>query len=257
MVLFQKRITVGVVSGFIMVANDRGTNAFSNFVPQFGTNLMNTKKCRLNLYNDLDSAESFPEGEDLVRSFNEEVRIRQFRDKLEDMNWQDRLINGDDEEEEEVEEEEEDSNEVNFPPFPPAMISADNINDYENPTRFGMGDSRNLFNNDKRKFTGGGGFGGGVYNRNSVKDNMMRQEFGMVSMANSGASLLFQAGVILVTLAFYLYIGLTGGITDGSDRIVEDATTDFSIFENMDLNSVFEKGSSEFQIKSTDGSIWL
>merc|ERR1740124_1481236 len=152
------------------------------------------------MYNDLDSAESFPEGEDLVRSFHEEIRIRQFRDKLEDMNWQDRLIDDDDEEEDEeegVEGDEEDityrtprnrelgsssSNEVNFPPFPSAMISADNSNDYENPTMFGIGDTRNLFNNGNRKFTGGvgggGGSGSGVYNRNSVQENMMRREFG-------------------------------------------------------------------------------
>jgi len=46
----------------------------------------------------------------------------------------------------------------------------------------------------------------------------MRSEFNLVSAASSERSILLQAAAILVTLAFVVYVGTTGGITDGSER---------------------------------------
>lgn len=58
----------------------------------------------------------------------------------------------------------------------------------------------------------------GSSNRISPKDRMMRNEFSLVSIASNEISLLVQMFAVFILLGFTLYIGVSGGITDGSER---------------------------------------
>ena len=49
---------------------------------------------------------------------------------------------------------------------------------------------------------------------------MMQREFNLVSWA-SGAGFYALAALLVVSLAGVVYVGATGGITDGSERFVE------------------------------------
>ena len=57
--------------------------------------------------------------------------------------------------------------------------------------------------------------------RTDVRTNMMQREFNLVSFASSGASFGAMAALLVLTLATYIYVGVTGGITDGSERFIE------------------------------------
>jgi len=292
--LVQNRImsvvSVGVV---LLAANGRTSEAFSSFVVSqkkkyaFSSSSNSSPKraqcsryaaskpalIRMNLSNDLDNADAYPEGEDLVKALYEEVRIREFRERLEDMetDWEERMMIDEDRSrapqnrESFMNRREITRQPMDMPAFPPRSGSnadASNTSNNNNAGFFQRGEVNSLFSSDRNNLGGIGG-GGSFLNRNNnnndVRSNMMRQEFDMVSGATSGTSFFLQAGLILVTLAFYLYVGLTGGITDGAERIAEDATTDFnSYFDNVDLGAVLEKtGATEIRPNPTDGSIWL
>ena len=94
----------------------------------------------------------------------------------------------------------------------------------------------------------------------SVQEQMMRSEFNLVSFAGGERSILIQLSLALALLGAVLYVGFTGGITDGSERIVletddfndvvtqtilnNDATTDATVMDEI--------------IRTTQsGSIWL
>jgi len=55
---------------------------------------------------------------------------------------------------------------------------------------------------------------------------MMRNEFNLVSRAGSEVSIAAQAAVVLLFLGFAVYVGATGGITDGSERFFMEAEID-------------------------------
>ncbi len=52
----------------------------------------------------------------------------------------------------------------------------------------------------------------------SSRDKIMTQEFNILSIASNELALLIQILFVSITLCFAIYIGLSGGITDGSDR---------------------------------------
>lgn len=252
---------VGVILSMVSIQQSKGASAaFSHLGVRshFGKNQSsiypNTKVGPLSMYDNLDSAESFPEGLDLAKSFNEELKIRQFRNKLNELDPEDRLLT--------------DNNwtgsEQNRGSFPNSRNPRDDIklplfskvNDSDEdfdpkPGFFREGKMGNLFNTNRNNDADH------PNGSNSVKDNMMRREFNLINRATSTTSYLLQAGIILVTLAFYLFIGFTGGITDGSERFVDGSTTDFSFADDFDINSVFKNGGEEIELKSTDGPVWL
>lgn len=286
---------IAVVVGVVLVAaNGRTSEAFTSFVLSqkkqyafyscFNNNSKRTSQCsryaastRLHLSNnDLDSADAYPEGEELVKALYEEVRIREFRERLEDMetNWEERIMDESSRRPQNNREPFANRREITSQPmdrplFPPRstnnevdMSSSSNNNNNNAGSFFQQqqqrGEVNSFFRSDRNNL---GGLGGGSNflkrnngNNNDVRSGMMRQEFDMVSGATSGTSFFLQAGLILVTLAFYLFVGLTGGITDGAERIAEDATTDFNAyFDNVDLGAVLEKA----EAAPGEGTIWL
>lgn len=61
----------------------------------------------------------------------------------------------------------------------------------------------------------------------SVKEDMFMKEMNLVDRAGNERTLGVQAVLALGVLAFFLYVGLTGGITDGADRF---AGVDWEVF---------------------------
>lgn len=54
-------------------------------------------------------------------------------------------------------------------------------------------------------------------NSNGVREQMMRNEFNLVSAASGKTSFIIQVGITLSMLIFFTYIGLSGGIVTGDD----------------------------------------
>jgi hypothetical protein len=110
------------------------------------------------------------------------------------------------------------------------------------PSSFGRRETSSLFetNDDydgeenksptpKVKFTGrpmdGNDYFGGSYNvdtNNNVREEMMRKEYQLVSGSTSKQAFIFQVGLVLSMLTFFIYIGLTGGIVTGEEATQMD-----------------------------------
>jgi len=78
------------------------------------------------------------------------------------------------------------------------------------------------------------------------KTKMMRQEFNLVSIWGGERSIFVQVAFALLILGFYLYVGISGGITDGSERVVEEAidfAEDFASQLSPDVTSADVRGS--------------
>lgn len=65
-----------------------------------------------------------------------------------------------------------------------------------------------------------GSVGGDAVTPADARSSMMQREFNLVSWA-SGAGFYALAALLVVSLAGVVYVGATGGITDGSERFVE------------------------------------
>lgn len=74
----------------------------------------------------------------------------------------------------------------------------------------------NTFENP-RKFTGASS---SLFDEASAQERMTRQEFDLVG--NFERTLLLQVTVLVASLIFVTYVGLSGGITNGSDRFYDD-----------------------------------
>lgn len=106
----------------------------------------------------------------------------------------------------------------------------------------------------------------------SPRDKMMRQEFNLVSLASNEVSLIVQGVLVSITLFFAIYIGASGGITDGSDRfavvdgdssgvIVNEyngmgESLDFSRYRTDDASTA-PSPLIEGLIKEKSSSVWL
>jgi len=187
---------------------------------------------------DLDRTDAFPEGDDLAKELYEIIKIREFREKLENDNFQERM---------KIEEAEKRA--INNAPF-----------SYRKEVRLGKDvpklSSSSFTNTNNANTNDAGFFSGGPENslfrtknnlgrsninsNNSVRDNMMQQEFNLLEQSSSENGILLQAGFVLVLLTFYLYVGMTGGITDGGAGgeilFEETAASDVnSFFESINL----------------------
>lgn len=91
----------------------------------------------------------------------------------------------------------------------------------------------------KRKFTGrpmdGQDYFGGSYaeTKNNVREEMMRREYNLVSGATGATAFTFQAGLALFMLAFFIYVGLTGGIVSGEEAAQMNFSGDEIEFEQI------------------------
>jgi len=98
-----------------------------------------------------------------------------------------------------------------------------------------------------------------------VREQMMRTEFNLVSLASNELTLIVQGALVLVMLSFAIFIGTSGGITDGSDRFGagEGAINEYNgLGENLDLSKYMNDDSSitnmvETIVKDDSSSVWL
>lgn len=99
--------------------------------------------------------------------------------------------------------------------------------------------------------------------KRSVQEQMMRSEFNLVTA--SERSILIQLSLALTLLAAVLYVGLTGGITDGSERFLlpTDDLNEITqtILNNNDSSTTTTTTDAtimnEIIRTSQTGSIWL
>ncbi len=103
--------------------------------------------------------------------------------------------------------------------------------------------------------------------RLSPREEMMRREFNLVSLASNELTLIIQGALVLVILTFAIYIGASGGITDGSDRFGASEgyineyngmgeSLDYSSYTNDDSSKINNQIIDGFQ-KKEDSSVWL
>lgn len=95
----------------------------------------------------------------------------------------------------------------------------------------------------------------------SNRDRMMRDEINFMRVASNEGTIIIQGILVLLLLGFTLYVGSTGGITDGSDRFgaLEGMVNEFNgLGENIDFSSLVNGDSTpvaEEVVK--EGSLWL
>eukprot|EP00588_Corethron_pennatum_P016009 CAMPEP_0194302678 /NCGR_PEP_ID=MMETSP0171-20130528/538_1 /TAXON_ID=218684 /ORGANISM="Corethron pennatum, Strain L29A3" /LENGTH=389 /DNA_ID=CAMNT_0039053257 /DNA_START=33 /DNA_END=1202 /DNA_ORIENTATION=- len=111
-----------------------------------------------------------------------------------------------------------------------------------------------------RSWSGGGGGGPG-----SVKSGMMKNEMNLVSAASSETTILLTGALIFGCLVVALTVGMNGGITDGSERVVlEDIGGSAAVSSAADTLAAMKEAVSEVITtgqESTGGGvedgIWL
>jgi len=95
----------------------------------------------------------------------------------------------------------------------------------------------------------------------SVKERMMQQEFNLLRVASNETILVLQMVGVLALLGFTVYIGLSGGITDGSDRF-GDSVSEFNggleLIEDLQRSSelMMKEGTSSSTMSSSS-DVWL
>jgi len=95
----------------------------------------------------------------------------------------------------------------------------------------------------------------------SNRDRMMRDEINFMRVASNEGTIIIQGILVLLLLGFTLYVGSTGGITDGSDRFgaLDGMVNEFNgLGENIDFSSLVNDDSTpvaEEVVK--EGSLWL
>ena len=96
----------------------------------------------------------------------------------------------------------------------------------------------------------------------SQRDKMMRDEINLMRVASSEGSIVVQGLLVLLLLCFTLYIGTTGGITDGSDRFgaFDGVVNEFNgLGDSIDFSSLVTDDASKEVAADIikDGSVWL
>lgn len=89
------------------------------------------------------------------------------------------------------------------------------------------------------------------------RERMMRDEINLMRIASNEVTIVLQIIAVLAILAFTIYIGSTGGITDGSDRFgtADGIVTEFNgLGESIDFSSLINDDSG---IVIKDDSVWL
>lgn len=98
-----------------------------------------------------------------------------------------------------------------------------------------------------------------IANRNSAsnllapREKMMRNEINFMNVASSEVAIVLQGVLVLLLLLFAVYVGVSGGITDGSERF--DAVG--GVMDSIDFAGALEDNvDSSFEVVKED-SIWL
>ena len=86
---------------------------------------------------------------------------------------------------------------------------------------------------------------------------MMRNEFNLISLASNELTLIAQAVLVLILLSATIYVGATGGITDGSDRFgaSDGEINEYNgMGESLDLSKYMNDDSSISGMNIRDGA---
>lgn len=112
--------------------------------------------------------------------------------------------------------------------------------------------------------TGGGRFTGtaSASSALSTKDRMMRDEINFMRIASSEATIVIQGVLVLLLLCGVLYVGASGGITDGSERFgaLDGVANEFNgLGEAIDFSSLVndDAASSVMSDVVKENSVWL
>jgi len=182
------------------------------------------------------SEESYKEGEELARELYELVRIREFKEKLQNNESQMQIGF--------------DSNSSNGSNSSrtPSLTADERIKREKNPSSYSG--RREVINSSDNTLSAGLFTQSGksayfttsandIYaTSNNAKRKIIEQEFSLVNMATNERTILLQAAVCLIVLVFYLYIGFIGGITSGSSFNMEDMMIDFEMdYEQVESNA--------------------
>lgn len=89
-----------------------------------------------------------------------------------------------------------------------------------------------------------------------VREQMMQSEYRLASLAGGERSILIQLALALVALCAVLYVGISGGITDGSERLGLDSDPMPDILDYATIQSSAPTV-DVIRTSPTDGSIWL
>lgn len=95
------------------------------------------------------------------------------------------------------------------------------------------------------------------------RDRMLRDEINFTNAASSEVTIVLQAIVVLILLVFTVYIGSTGGITDGSDRFgaLDGMINEFNgLGDSIDFSSLVSDDSAVTTVIGDvvkEGSVWL
>lgn len=96
----------------------------------------------------------------------------------------------------------------------------------------------------------------------SNRDRMMRDEINFMNVASNEGTIVLQGILVLVLLGFTLYIGSTGGITDGSERFgtMEGMINEFNgLGDSIDFTALVNDDASTAVTADVvkEGSVWL
>jgi hypothetical protein len=208
------------------------------------------------LPNDADSNRNIVDGEELAKQFYRQLRERQPSPQLDPSN------NSSDDDVNKLREEEEDAaaRKRNESPFSQRKVISVSSTNYSN----GGDDDGPLSSSPKIKYTGrrsdnerffGTGSSSSSNDRSSSppspsgRQRIIEQEFNLVGRASSGRAIGFQAGLLVLTLFFYIYVGLSGGIqsynNDSSDGLPTPEDEIFPFEQVMPVQS------------DREASVWL
>mmetsp|Transcript_5524 Transcript_5524/g.10515 ORF Transcript_5524/g.10515 Transcript_5524/m.10515 type:complete len:238 (+) Transcript_5524:351-1064(+) len=82
----------------------------------------------------------------------------------------------------------------------------------------------------------------------SPKEKMIRNEINFMNVASSEVTILLQGLLVIVLLLFAVYVGISGGITDGSER--------FGVDDSLDFPGLLDDRVSSIEVVK-ENSVWL
>jgi len=94
--------------------------------------------------------------------------------------------------------------------------------------------------------------------RNPVQEQMMQSEYRLASLAGGERSILIQLALALTLLGAVLYVGISGGITDGSERLGLELDEFNEVTQNiLDYGQSTTPQVDDVIRTSQTGSVWL
>jgi len=133
------------------------------------------------------------------------------------------------------------------PPSPGTVLESE-AEDSENRREVEGGKEISYFTSPNRKFTGATNYGGSGDVVSSRSQMNIGDEFDFMNRAGAEKSIIAQGVIAALALVAVIVVGLTGGITDGSER-------DFG-GDDVDTTVLYNGGTTSNNL-SDDVSVWM